>query len=146
MGAPPHTTNHIAFFRPISANLTMVQPLKNLRGTHMAPNPSSRTGERRITGHRHRFHKVLDIMENGVRQKKTTRVSALFSSLHRDDAGQASRSGHILDISRPLTISLLAPIRIPAARIFGHRARQQTHIKDTVKAPFFPVCKDWWGR
>ena len=23
---------------------------------------------------------------------------------------------------------------------------KQTHIKDTVKAPFFPVCKAWWGR
>ena len=30
-------------------------------------------GEMRITGDRHRFHKVLDKMENGVRQKKKTR-------------------------------------------------------------------------
>ena len=31
-------------------------------------------------------------------KKKTTRVSALWSSLHREDAGQASRFRHILDI------------------------------------------------
>ena len=47
----------------------MALPLKILSGTHMAPNPFTRTGEMRITCHRHRFHKVLDIMESGVRQK-----------------------------------------------------------------------------
>ena len=25
----------------------------------------------------------------------------------------------------------------------SNRARQQTHLKDTVKAPFFQVCKEW---